>query len=62
MVFYLGMKVLAWYIYLNGIKSKNIMKYTYPNVIKTCYIYIIDTQMVLNKNDTNPTLVITMLV
>ena len=32
--FYLGMKVLAWYIDIIGIKNKYILKYLYPAGIK----------------------------
>jgi hypothetical protein len=29
-----GMKVLAWYIDLNGIENKNTVKYPYPTGVK----------------------------
>lgn len=32
--FYLGLKILAWYIDPKGIESKNIFKYPYPVGIK----------------------------
>ena len=50
------MKVLAWYIDLNGIKYTNIIKYPYPLGIKKCEINIIDTQIVLTQDNTSPTL------
>ena len=51
------MKVLAWYIDLNGIGNKNTVKYPYPTGIKKCEIFIIHTKMVTKKDDTSPTLV-----
>ena len=45
---FLGMKVLAWYIDLNGIENKKTVKYPYPIGIKKCEL----------KDDTSPTLVI----
>ena len=43
---YLGMKVLAWYIDLNGIEKENNIKDPYPTGIKKCEILIIVTRMV----------------
>ena len=54
------MKVLGWYIYPNGIKRKNTVKYPYLTVTKKNDILIIDTLMVVRKNDANPTHVITL--
>ena len=42
--FYIGVKVLAWYIDRNGIENKNIVKYPYTISIKKHDIFIIDTQ------------------
>ena len=38
---YLGMKVLAWYIDLNGIGNINSIRYPYPTNIKICEILIV---------------------
>jgi hypothetical protein len=49
-------------LYTQMVFIKNAIKYSYPTIIKNCAILIIDTRMVFNKNDTSPTLVITLLV
>jgi hypothetical protein len=43
------MKVLAWYIDLDGNKNDYTINYTCPYDIRKCGILIIDTQMVVNK-------------
>ena len=57
--FCLRMKVLDWSIGPNGIENKNILKYTYPAGCIKCGI-LIDTKMVSNKDNTRPTLVLTL--
>jgi hypothetical protein len=48
--FFLGLKILAWYIDPKGIESKNIFKYPYPVGIKiNCEPIIVDTHMISNK-------------
>ena len=39
------MKILAWYIDLNGIENNNSIKHPYPYGIKKCETLIIDAQM-----------------
>ena len=53
------MKLDTWYIDLNGIEHNNIGKHPYPTCIKKCETLIMDTRMVLKKDNTWPTLVIT---
>ena len=59
--FCLDMKVCTWYIHLDDIKNKNIVKYPYPTVIKKekkkrGEVLIADTRMVSKKkNDTRST-------
>jgi hypothetical protein len=50
------MKALALCIDLNGIENKHIVKYPYPFPSKNHELLIIGTQMVLEKDDTNPML------
>ena len=53
------MKVLAWYIDLNGIENKNIVKYPYPTSIQKTWFLCYKTQMTFKSDNTNPTLVST---
>ena len=53
------MKVLAWYIDLNGIENKNIVKYPYPTSIQKTWFLYYKTQMTFKSDNTNPTLVST---
>ena len=50
------LKVMGWYIDLNGFKNKSTCKYLYPTSIKNCELLIIDTQMKYKKDNTVPTL------
>lgn len=54
--FCLDMKVRTWYIHLDDIQKKNIVKYPYPTVIKRKKekkgeVLVEDTQMVSQKNN-----------
>jgi hypothetical protein len=42
------MKILAWYIDLNGIENNNSIKHPYPYGIKKCETLIIDAKMVFS--------------
>lgn len=53
--FYVGMKVLAWCIDLNGIENKNTAKYSYPYLAKKYEVLIADIQIISQKVDTGPT-------
>lgn len=46
----------VWYMDPHNIRSKNILKLAYPNGIKSCEIWITETQMIFRKRkkyDTN---------
>lgn len=51
-ILYLGVKVLAWYIDLNGIKNSNILKYLHLLVLIKKYIYLSFTlwEVIKNRN------------
>jgi hypothetical protein len=53
------MKVLAWYIDLNGIKNKYILKPTQQYFLKGQKILIMNTPVVSTKGDTSLTQVVT---
>jgi len=48
------MKVLAWYIDPNGIKTANTFIYPYPSGIKKCETLVIDPQIESKQDDTKP--------
>ena len=48
---------MGWYTNQNGVKNPNILIYPYPTGIKKIYkTLIIDTQVILERGVTNPTL------
>ena len=53
------MKLLAWYVDLNGIKHKNIVKYTYLICINEKPILVMKYPNGIKRDGANPTLVST---